>query len=153
QLGALRPSVAVEVAARLRHRRARCLGRPQRRKQAADERQAVATRHRWCYSTRLVRASDFDYELPPAHIAQAPVDPRDRARLYVLDRAGGAAHAEVRDLPALLPAGALLVVNDTRVIPARLRGTKPTGGRVELLLVEPLASPPGTQRWRCLGGA
>jgi S-adenosylmethionine:tRNA ribosyltransferase-isomerase len=55
----------------------------------------------------------------------------------------------VQDLPSLLPAGALLVVNDTRVIPARLQAKKPTGGRVELLLVEPL----GDGVWRCLGGA
>lgn len=98
-----------------------------------------------------MRASDFDFDLPPARIAQAPLPRRDDARLYVIDRAAAApAHRHVRDLPSLLPPGALLVVNDTRVIPARLRATKPTGGRVELLLCEPLG-PPGL--WRCLGGA
>lgn len=95
-------------------------------------------------------ASDFDFTLPPERIAQAPLPRRDDARLYALDRASGAvAHRHVRDLPSLLPSGALLVVNDTRVIPARLRATKPTGGGVELLLVEPR----GEGVWRCLGGA
>jgi S-adenosylmethionine:tRNA ribosyltransferase-isomerase len=97
-----------------------------------------------------MRASDFDFDLPADRIAQAPLPRRDDARLYVLDRATGAAeHRHVRELPSLLPEGALVVVNDTRVIPARLRATKPTGGRVELLLVEPL----GDGVWRCIGGA
>jgi S-adenosylmethionine:tRNA ribosyltransferase-isomerase len=102
-----------------------------------------------------VRASDFDFDLPASSIAQAPLPRRDDARLYVLDRKSGAVeHRHVRDLPELLPAGALVVVNDTRVIKARLTATKPTGGAVELLLVEPLD--PGddrAQHWRCLGGA
>jgi S-adenosylmethionine:tRNA ribosyltransferase-isomerase len=102
-------------------------------------------------------ASDFDFVLPPEQIAQAPLPRRDEARLYVLDRAGGAQHRQVRDLPDLLaelsPERALLVVNDTKVLPARLRGKKPTGGRFELLLVEPLASDDGLSHWRALGGA
>lgn len=106
--------------------------------------------HGPCYSTRVhVRASDFDFELPAANIAQAPLPRRDDARLYVLDRQSGAVeHRHVRDLPSLLPPGALVVVNDTRVIKARLAATKPTGGAVELLLVEPIGD-----YWRCLGGA
>jgi S-adenosylmethionine:tRNA ribosyltransferase-isomerase len=100
-----------------------------------------------------VLVSDFDYALPSQLIAQAPLARRDDARLYLLDRTGADGHAAVRDLPSLLPDGALLVVNDTRVIPARLRGRKPTGGRFELLLVEPLASDDGLSHWRCLGGA
>ncbi|HEY2745480.1 MAG TPA: S-adenosylmethionine:tRNA ribosyltransferase-isomerase, partial [Polyangia bacterium] len=97
-----------------------------------------------------MRASDFDFELPAASIAQAPLARRDDARLYVLDRQSGAVEdRHVRDLPALLPAGALVVVNDTRVLRARLAATKPTGGAVELLLVEPIDG----DRWRCLGGA
>ena len=106
-----------------------------------------------------MRASDFDFALPPAQIAQHPATPRDAARLYVLPRSGApAAHAHVRDLPGLLPEGALLVVNDTRVIPARLRARKPTGGKVELLLIErrdeeqPFDTP-WTETWTCLGGA
>ncbi|MDB4968402.1 MAG: S-adenosylmethionine:tRNA ribosyltransferase-isomerase [Myxococcales bacterium] len=98
----------------------------------------------------MTRASDFDFELPADRIAQAPLPRRDDARLYVLDGATGTSdHHLVRDLPSLLPSGALLVVNDTRVIPARLRATKPTGGKVELLLCEPL----GDGDWRCIGGA
>ena len=98
-----------------------------------------------------MRASDFDFDLPAANIAQAPLARRDEARLYVLDRQSGAVeHRSVRELPSLLPAGALVVVNDTRVIKARLSATKPTGGAVELLLVEPLAAP---NVWRCIGGA
>jgi S-adenosylmethionine:tRNA ribosyltransferase-isomerase len=82
-----------------------------------------------------MRASDFDFELPPALIAQHPAEPRDSARLLVLDRATGAvAHRGVRDLPGLLRGGDLLVVNDTRVIPARLFARKATGGRVEILV-------------------
>jgi S-adenosylmethionine:tRNA ribosyltransferase-isomerase len=97
-----------------------------------------------------VRASEFDFTLPTELIAQEPLSRRDEARLYVLDRESGqTAHHHVRDLPSLLPPGALVVVNDTRVIRARLHATKPTGGRVELLLVEPLTD--GV--WRCLGGA
>ncbi len=85
--------------------------------------------------------ADFDYHLPPELIAQAPLPERDRSRMMVLDRAAGAIqHRGVRDLPDFLHAGDLMVVNDTRVIPARLFGQKiPTGGRVEVLLVEPRA--------------
>jgi len=100
-----------------------------------------------------VLASDFDYPLPPEQIAQAPLPRRDEARLYLLDRQGERQHRRVHDLPELLPERALVVVNDTRVIPARLSGKKPTGGRFELLLVEPLASDDGLSHWRCLGGA
>jgi S-adenosylmethionine:tRNA ribosyltransferase-isomerase len=96
-----------------------------------------------------VRASDFDFHLPPEQIAQAPLAERDASRLYLLDRKDGDAHHHIRDLPDLLPRNSLLVLNDTRVIPARLRARKPTGGRAELLLVQPL----GENVWRCLGGA
>ena len=108
----------------------------------------------------LVR--DFDYHLPPERIAQQPAAERDRARLYVLPLHGSeSGHAVVADLPErlaeLVPEGALLVVNDTRVIPARLRGRKPSGGQVELLLVSPRTSRVDgdrwTEEWLCLGGA
>lgn len=79
---------------------------------------------------------DFDYELPDEAIAQHPV-PRGESRLLVLDADGVERHRRVRDLPRILRAGDLLVLNDTRVIPARLFGRRPTGGQVELLLVEP----------------
>jgi len=82
----------------------------------------------------LVR--DFDFELPESAIAQHPAA-RGESRLLVLDAAGAERHRRVRDLPALLRAGDLLVVNDTRVLPARLFGRRtPGGGRVELLLAE-----------------
>lgn len=83
--------------------------------------------------------ADYDYDLPPDLIAQRPVEPRDAARLMVVDRASGAiAHRQFRDLPDLLSPGDLLIVNDTRVMPARLHGRRPTGGQVELLLLRRL---------------
>jgi len=96
--------------------------------------------------------ADYDYALPPERIAQQPTAERDAARLLALDRATGAcAHGAVADLPRWLRAGDVLVVNATRVLPARLRGAKATGGRVEALLLGPAAS----GRWRALlrGGA
>lgn len=80
--------------------------------------------------------SDFDYELPPDRIAARPVEPRDAARMLVVDRRTGAlTDATVRDLPRFLAPGDLLVVNDTRVLHARLFGKRATGGRVEILLL------------------
>jgi len=84
-----------------------------------------------------VRVQDFTYDLPPDRIAQYPAEPRDASRLLVVRRGaeGGVEDARFRDLPRYLEPGDVLVVNDTRVIPARLLGRKPTGGRVELLLL------------------
>ncbi|MHC4390758.1 MAG: tRNA preQ1(34) S-adenosylmethionine ribosyltransferase-isomerase QueA [Planctomycetota bacterium] len=84
-----------------------------------------------------MRLSDFDYNLPPGAIAQHAAEPRDASRLLVLPRAGGAAeHSIFRDIADRLRPGDLLVLNDTKVIPARLFGTRAlTGGRVECLLV------------------
>src|SRR3990172_9421332 len=82
----------------------------------------------------LVR--DFDYQLPEERIAQRPA-PRGTARLLLLDRESGERHQRISDLPAHLLPGDLLVVNDTRVIPARLLAHRSgTGGEIELLLVE-----------------
>jgi S-adenosylmethionine:tRNA ribosyltransferase-isomerase len=93
--------------------------------------------------------SDFQYDLPPELIAQVPADRRDQARLLVLDRRGGAlAHTHVHALPEILRAGDLLVVNDTRVIPARLFGRTRTHGAVELLLVRATTSSVGTGDFR-----
>ncbi len=85
--------------------------------------------------------ADFAYELPAASIAQTPIEPRDRARLLV-DRGPGEApdHRSVADLPALVRPGDVVVANSTRVLPARLRLTKPTGGAIEVLLLERLPS-------------
>ncbi|HEX9023436.1 MAG TPA: tRNA preQ1(34) S-adenosylmethionine ribosyltransferase-isomerase QueA [Geobacteraceae bacterium] len=92
---------------------------------------------------------DFDYYLPPELIAQEPVLKRDAARLMTLKRKsreiGEAAFA---DIAGLMRSGDLLVLNDTRVIPARLFGAKGSGGRVELFLVRRLAQPEET--WECL---
>jgi S-adenosylmethionine:tRNA ribosyltransferase-isomerase len=93
---------------------------------------------------------DFDYPLPAAAIAQQPA-PRGTSRLLVLDREGEARHRRIADLPALLRSGDLLVVNDTRVLPARLYG-RVAGGEsrasreLELLLVERL----GEREWEAL---
>jgi S-adenosylmethionine:tRNA ribosyltransferase-isomerase len=80
-------------------------------------------------------AAELDYDLPPAAVAQTPIEPRDHARLLV-ERAGTVHHRQVRDLPDLVGPGDLIVVNDTRVIPARLHLRKPTGGAVEVLLLD-----------------
>ena len=101
-----------------------------------------------------LRVADFDYELPPSAIAQVPVEPRDGARLLVLERAGSRpsasalGHRVFRDLGELLRPGDLLVVNDSRVIPARLPATRPGGGSAEILLLRPLDGSP--DRWEAL---
>jgi S-adenosylmethionine:tRNA ribosyltransferase-isomerase len=85
-----------------------------------------------------LRTAEFDYELPPERIAQEPLEDRAAARMMVVNRREDTlVHASVRDLPGFLKAGDLMVLNDTRVIPARVYGHKEaTGGRVELLLIE-----------------
>jgi len=83
-----------------------------------------------------VKTADFDYKLPPELIAQTPIEPRDRSRLMVVDRrTGEITHHHFYDLPGLLRPGDLLVHNESRVIPARLFARKPTGGKVEILLL------------------
>jgi len=84
-----------------------------------------------------VRTDDFDYVLPPERIAQRPIRPRDHSRLLVLDRTTGRIeHARFDDLPSFLRPGDMLVLNETRVLAARLRAHKlPTGGRCEILLL------------------
>jgi S-adenosylmethionine:tRNA ribosyltransferase-isomerase len=87
------------------------------------------------YRSRPMRRSDFHYDLPPELIAQHPASERSASRLLHLDRASGALRDRgFTDLPALLKPDDLLVFNDTRVIPARVFGVKPTGGQVEILL-------------------
>lgn len=87
-----------------------------------------------------LRRSDFDYDLPEDRIAQRPVEPRDAARLLVDRGAGEPAHHHVRDLPDLLRPGDLVVVNDTRVLPARLALRRATGGAAEVLLLEAISA-------------
>jgi S-adenosylmethionine:tRNA ribosyltransferase-isomerase len=96
---------------------------------------------------RRLRVDDFAYELPPSAIAQRPSEPRDASRLLVLDRrTGQVEHATFRDIGRWLSADDLLVVNDSRVIPARLPATRPTGGAAEVLVLRPLDD----DRWQAL---
>jgi len=83
-----------------------------------------------------VKLAEFDYDLPEELIAQRPIEQRADARMLVSERLQ---HRHVRDLPAFLRKGDLLVFNDTRVIPARLQATKSTGGAVEVLLTQPIS--------------
>jgi S-adenosylmethionine:tRNA ribosyltransferase-isomerase len=90
-----------------------------------------------------MQVSDFDYSLPQELIAQQPVEPRDAARLLVLNRARPdltTQHFHVRDLPELLRPGDLLVANRSRVLPARILGRLSGGGRAEFLLLRRLAA-------------
>ncbi len=104
-----------------------------------------------------MRTADFDFDLPQELIAQRPVEPRDASRLLVVDPVDGTLVDSVtRELPSWLREGSLLVLNDTRVIPARLMGRKAeTGGRTELLVVRKVgdepAGAPGAERWRAIG--
>jgi S-adenosylmethionine:tRNA ribosyltransferase-isomerase len=84
-----------------------------------------------------LKTSDFDYDLPSEFIAQKPIEPRDHSRLMVLDRQGDSIeHSKFKDIGQQLNPGDLLVINETRVIPARLYGSKlPGGGRIEVLLL------------------
>ncbi|RRQ23515.1 tRNA preQ1(34) S-adenosylmethionine ribosyltransferase-isomerase QueA [Guyparkeria sp. SCN-R1] len=76
----------------------------------------------------------FDYHLPPERIAARPAEPRESARLLVLPAVGEFDHRQIGDLPDLIAPGDLLILNDTRVIPARAFGRKVSGGKVEFLL-------------------
>ncbi len=96
-----------------------------------------------------MKTSDFDYPLPPELIAQSPLEPRDSSRLLVFHRySGSLEHVTFHDLGRFLNPGDLLVLNQTRVIPARLFARKPTGGRVELLLLRRL----DLLTWEALAG-
>lgn len=84
--------------------------------------------------------SSYDYELPPEQIAQEPPKERGASRLMVVQREGELhpEHRQFKELPDILPKGALLVANNSRVLPARLKGLRSTGGKVEFLLLTPL---------------
>jgi S-adenosylmethionine:tRNA ribosyltransferase-isomerase len=89
-------------------------------------------------SERGSRTSDYDFELPAAQIAQSPAARRDASRLLVVDRASGTlSHQVFSQLPQHIPAGDALVVNETRVFPARLRGRRASGAEAEVLLLTP----------------
>jgi len=94
-----------------------------------------------------MKTHDFFYELPEELIAQTPLQQRDSSRLMVLDRKTGAIeHRHFYDIVDYLRPGDCLVLNDSRVLPARLLGHRPTGGAVEVLLLRDL----GDKRWECL---
>jgi S-adenosylmethionine:tRNA ribosyltransferase-isomerase len=94
-----------------------------------------------------MRKSDFNYELPPELIAQTPLEPRDSSRLMVLGRTDGQIeHRRFYDVIDYLRPGDVLVLNDTRVLPARLYGRNAKGGEVEFLLLEAK----GVDRWEVL---
>ena len=109
----------------------------------AGERSHAAER-----SLPLVRLEDLDYDLDASSIAQVPIEPRDAARLLVDRGSAAPEHRHVRDLPELLDPDDLVVVNDTRVIPARLRLRRATGGASEVLLLEP--RDPERRHWEAL---
>ncbi|MGH7914316.1 MAG: tRNA preQ1(34) S-adenosylmethionine ribosyltransferase-isomerase QueA [Candidatus Binataceae bacterium] len=97
-----------------------------------------------CLRAGTMRLTDLDYNLPPDLVAQEPLERRDEARLMVLDRRSGTIeHSRFYKLGDFLRDGDLLVLNDTRVFPARLFARKPTGGSIELLMVRPVDEPPG----------
>ncbi len=96
-----------------------------------------------------MRTSDFNYDLPASFIAQTPVEPRDSSRLLVLNRSNGSLeHRHFREIGQYLHPGDLLVVNRTRVIPARIFARKASGGNVEILLIHRDDS----LTWECLVG-
>ena len=87
-----------------------------------------------------LQTEDFDFDLPADLIAQTPLEPRDATRLLVVDKGSGAVtHHSFREIPALLDPGDVLVVNDSRVLAGRIHAVRATGGRVEFLLLRPLA--------------
>lgn len=94
-----------------------------------------------------MKTSDFDYELPPELIAQTPLERRDASRLMTLDKVTGEiSHRHFYELPSLLHPGDCLVLNDSRVLPARLIGHRESGGAAEVLLL----TDQGDKTWECL---
>lgn len=96
-----------------------------------------------------MKLDDLDYHLPDELVAQEPLPRRDEARLLVLDRkTGSVEHSRFYKLGKLLKEGDLLILNDTRVMPARMFANKESGGRVEILFVRPIAERPGS--WQAM---
>lgn len=94
-----------------------------------------------------MKIDEFDYFLPKELIAQTPLVDRDQSRLLVVDRKEGSlSHKKFRDIVYYIQSGDVLVINNTRVIPARLLGRRETGGKVEVLLLNPV----GENVWECL---
>jgi S-adenosylmethionine:tRNA ribosyltransferase-isomerase len=101
------------------------------------------------HASEPLRTADFDYQLPVRAIAQHPV-PRGQSRLYDLRHNRSHPHRYVGELDRILRPGDLLVVNDTQVLPARLRARRPSGGAVEVLLVRELETAPTGGEWEAL---
>ncbi|HEY0189623.1 MAG TPA: tRNA preQ1(34) S-adenosylmethionine ribosyltransferase-isomerase QueA [Kofleriaceae bacterium] len=100
--------------------------------------------------------TDYTFDLPPELIAQEPAAARDASRLLHVHADGALSDHRFPDIVELLPADAVVIANDTRVIPARVLGHKASGGAVELLFLEPeptTPAPEGTSAWRCLAKA
>ena len=95
-----------------------------------------------------MRIEDFDYDLPSELIAQTPIEPRDAARLLVDQGANGAVHRQVKNLLEFCQPGDVIVVNDTKVMPARLRLRRKSGGLAEVLLLEQNKTAPSS--WEAL---
>ena len=94
-----------------------------------------------------MKKSDFYFDLPKELIAQTPLDQRDQSKMMHINKNTGAVeHRHFYELPNMLHEGDCLVLNDSRVLPARLSGTRPTGGNVEVLLLRDL----GDSKWECL---
>lgn len=111
-------------------------------------------------SPRQIAIADFTYELPEAQIAQYPLETRDQSKLLVYKK-GNITDAHFPELPSVLPPHSFLVFNDTKVVQARLRFQKPTGGTIELFCLEPLEPSKEVQQamqqtysvvWKCLVG-
>ncbi len=98
-----------------------------------------------------MHVSDFDYDLPEELIAQRPLPERDASRMLIADRRGrNWRHRRVSELPQALRPGDLMVLNNSRVVPARLFGTRGNGEPLEVLVVEPADAPQPAGTWRCL---
>ena len=96
-----------------------------------------------------MKKSDFYFDLPKELIAQTPIANRDQSRLLHLDRlTGEISHNHFFDITKFLKKGDCLVLNNTKVLPARLYGIKPTGARVEFLMLNNL----GNDKWECITG-
>src|SRR6056297_1843119 len=96
----------------------------------------------------MYKITDYDYHLPDEMIAQTPVEPRDECKLMVIDKeTGDIEHKIFKDIIDYLNPGDILVVNNTKVIPARIYGQKTTGAKVEILLMEKTEE---DDSWKCL---
>lgn len=98
-----------------------------------------------------MRLKDFEYDLPEELIAQHPLKDRDASRLMVLNRTNGSIeHKAFRDIGDYLKEGDLLILNNTKVIPTRLLGFKPTGGKIEIFLIRKTREDKEGEVWKCL---